>query len=76
MSHDHVAIGALTDAMANTDPSEADALQELLYGVRALITVPFRREEDLLPDPGCRAARSDGGLSRRMKAASAISRSE
>jgi iron-sulfur cluster repair protein YtfE (RIC family) len=47
MSHDHVAIGALTDALAEADPSETDALQELLYGLHALITVHFRKEEDI-----------------------------
>lgn len=47
MSHDHVAIGALTDALADSDRSDADALQELLYGLHALITVHFRKEEDL-----------------------------
>ena len=47
MSHDHVAIGALTDALAEADRSDADALQELLYGLHALITVHFRKEEDI-----------------------------
>ena len=47
MSHDHVAIGALTDALADADRSDADALQELLYGLHALITVHFRKEEDI-----------------------------
>jgi iron-sulfur cluster repair protein YtfE (RIC family) len=47
MSHDHLAIGALTDALADADPSEAGALQELLYGLHALITVHFRKEEEI-----------------------------
>jgi iron-sulfur cluster repair protein YtfE (RIC family) len=47
MVHDHEAIVARTDRLAEADPSDVDALQELLYGLHALISVHFRKEEDL-----------------------------
>ena len=47
MTHDHVAIRALGDALAEADPADAATLQELLYGLHALITVHFHKEEDI-----------------------------
>lgn len=47
MIHDHEAIVARIDRLARADIHDADALQELLYGLHALISVHFRKEEDL-----------------------------
>jgi hypothetical protein len=47
MIHDHEAIVARIDQLARTDVHDVDALQELLYGLYALISVHFRKEEDL-----------------------------
>jgi iron-sulfur cluster repair protein YtfE (RIC family) len=47
MVHDHEAIVARVDRLAGTSPEDTDALQELLYGLYALITVHFRKEEDI-----------------------------
>jgi iron-sulfur cluster repair protein YtfE (RIC family) len=47
MIHDHEAIVARTDRLAGVDVHDVDALQELLYGLYALISVHFRKEEDL-----------------------------
>ena len=47
MVHDHEAIAARIDRLAAADVSDADTLQELLYGLYALISVHFRKEEDL-----------------------------
>ena len=47
MVHDHEAIVALVEHLATADVSDVDTLQELLYGLHALITVHFRKEEDL-----------------------------
>ena len=47
MIHDHEAIVARIDQLAQTDVQDVDALQELLYGLYALISVHFRKEEDL-----------------------------
>ena len=45
--HDHEAIVARIDRLAGADVDDVDALQELLYGLHALISVHFRKEEDL-----------------------------
>jgi hypothetical protein len=47
MVHDHDAIVARIDQLADTDVADVDRLQELLYGLHALISVHFRKEEDL-----------------------------
>lgn len=47
MVHDHEAIVARIDQLARADVHDVDALQELLYGLYALISVHFRKEEDL-----------------------------
>ena len=47
MVHDHEAIVARIDQLAGTEITNVDKLQELLYGLYALISVHFRKEEDL-----------------------------
>jgi len=47
MVHDHEAIVARIERLKTADVSDVDALQELLYGLYALISVHFRKEEDL-----------------------------
>jgi len=47
MVHDHEAIVARTERLAEADVGDVDELQELLYGLHALISVHFRKEEDL-----------------------------
>jgi iron-sulfur cluster repair protein YtfE (RIC family) len=47
MVHDHEAIVARVERLQAAQPSDVDALQELLYGLYALISVHFRKEEDL-----------------------------
>jgi iron-sulfur cluster repair protein YtfE (RIC family) len=47
MSRDYVAIGRLIEALAETDPEDVARLQELLYGLHALITVHFEKEEEI-----------------------------
>jgi hypothetical protein len=45
--HDHDAISARVDQLMRTDADDTAALQELLYGLHALIEVSFDKEEDL-----------------------------
>ena len=47
MVHDHEAIVARINRLADTDVTDVDQLQELLYGLHALISVHFRKEEDI-----------------------------
>ncbi len=47
MVHDHEAIVMRIERLERADPSDADTLQELLYGLHALIGTHFRKEEDL-----------------------------
>jgi hypothetical protein len=47
MTHDHVAIRVRTLELAATDETDVDQLQELLYGLYALISVHFWKEEQL-----------------------------
>lgn len=47
MIHDHETIVAHIDRLESTDPDDLDSLQELLYGLYALIGAHFRKEEDL-----------------------------
>ena len=47
MVHDHEAIGARIERLEQTGADDVGTLQELLYGLHALITVHVRKEEDL-----------------------------
>ncbi|HET9740173.1 MAG TPA: hemerythrin domain-containing protein [Solirubrobacteraceae bacterium] len=47
MIHDHEAIVARIERLERADIHDVDSLQELLYGLYALISVHFRKEEDL-----------------------------
>jgi iron-sulfur cluster repair protein YtfE (RIC family) len=47
MVHDHVAIVERIERLAQADTADVDTLQELLYGLFALISVHFRKEEDI-----------------------------
>ena len=47
MVHDHEAIVARVERLEAADASDVDTLQELLYALHALISVHFRKEEDL-----------------------------
>jgi iron-sulfur cluster repair protein YtfE (RIC family) len=47
MVHDHEAIVERVERLERTDVDDVDTLQELLYGLYALISVHFRKEEDI-----------------------------
>ena len=47
MVHDHEAIVERIERLEETDADDVDTLQELLYGLHALISVHFRKEEDI-----------------------------
>ena len=47
MIHDHEEIVARIERLEQTDAADVDTLQELLYGLHALISVHFRKEEDI-----------------------------
>jgi iron-sulfur cluster repair protein YtfE (RIC family) len=47
MVHDHEAIVARVERLDAADAADVETLQELLYGLYALISVHFRKEEDL-----------------------------
>lgn len=47
MVHDHEAIVSRIERLEHTDVEDVDTLQELLYGLYALISVHFRKEEDI-----------------------------
>jgi iron-sulfur cluster repair protein YtfE (RIC family) len=47
MVHDHEAIVARVEQLEAADAEDVDTLQELLYGLYALISVHFHKEEDL-----------------------------
>ena len=47
MAHDHLAIRARVVELAATEDTDVDRLQELLYGLYALISVHFWKEEQL-----------------------------
>lgn len=47
MTRDHVAIGRMIEALGETDLADIARLQELLYGLHALITVHFEKEEEI-----------------------------
>lgn len=46
MVSDHRAIVSRIDALAATQPDNVERVQELLYGLHALLMVHFRKEED------------------------------
>ena len=47
MTHDHIAIRARVIELGTLGPEDVDRLQELLYGLYALISVHFWKEEQL-----------------------------
>ena len=47
MSRDHVAIRRMIDALAEADRADVTRLQELLYGLHALIVLHFEKEEEI-----------------------------
>ena len=47
MIHDHEAIVSRIERLERADTDDIDTLQELLYGLHALISVHFRKEEDI-----------------------------
>jgi hemerythrin HHE cation binding domain-containing protein len=47
MTYDHVAIRQLTARLADASVHDVSLLQELLYGLHALITVHFQKEEEV-----------------------------
>ena len=47
MLYDHETIRRLTAQLKGTSVREVPLLQELLYGLHALITLHFRKEEEL-----------------------------
>ena len=47
MVHDHEAIVARIERLEAAEAGDVDTLQELLYGLHAVISVHFRKEEDL-----------------------------
>lgn len=47
MVHDHEAIVARVQRLRDAPVADVDQLQELLYGLYALISVHFRKEEDI-----------------------------
>ena len=47
MVHDHEAIVARVERLEQADVADVETLQELLYGLYALISVHFRKEEDI-----------------------------
>ena len=47
MMHDHEAIVERIERLEQANNDDVDALQELLYGLYALISVHFRKEEDI-----------------------------
>ena len=47
MTRDHVAIGRMIESLGETDTADIARLQELLYGLHALITVHFEKEEEV-----------------------------
>jgi len=47
MVHDHEAILARVELLEQADIGDVDALQQQLYSLHALISVHFRKEEDI-----------------------------
>jgi iron-sulfur cluster repair protein YtfE (RIC family) len=69
MIHDHEAIVARIERLERADVDDVDLLQELLYGLHALISVHFRKEEDLqLPAFDAAPRETTEAVLRRMEA--------
>lgn len=47
MVYDHIAVREWTARLAETEPEDVHRLQELLYGIHALVVEHFRKEEEL-----------------------------
>jgi iron-sulfur cluster repair protein YtfE (RIC family) len=47
MARDHYAIRRMIDALAEADTADVTRLQELLYGLHALIVIHFEKEEEV-----------------------------
>ena len=70
MVHDHEAIVARVERLEAAELEDVDALQEQLYGLYALISVHFRKEEDLqLPAFDAAPREITDAVLRRMEAA-------
>jgi iron-sulfur cluster repair protein YtfE (RIC family) len=70
MVHDHEAIVEKIDRLEQTDADEVEELQELLYGLYALISVHFRKEEDIqLPAFDAAPPEVTAGVLARMESA-------
>ncbi|MCZ7590176.1 MAG: hemerythrin domain-containing protein [Gaiella sp.] len=70
MVHDHEAIAERIERLEQADLDDVAALQELLYGLLALIEVHFRKEEDIqLPAFDAAPAELTQGVLERMQAA-------
>ena len=67
MTADHEAIRVLLERLEETDLAETALLQELLYGLHALITTHFHKEEELylplLDRPGRQAVEAEEAIS-------------
>jgi iron-sulfur cluster repair protein YtfE (RIC family) len=69
MIHDHEAIVARIERLERAEVHDVDSLQELLYGLHALISVHFRKEEDLqLPAFDAAPRETTEAVLRRMEA--------
>jgi iron-sulfur cluster repair protein YtfE (RIC family) len=47
MSYDHMTVSRWTEALAQADHADTDLLQELLYGLHALIRIHLWKEEEI-----------------------------
>jgi iron-sulfur cluster repair protein YtfE (RIC family) len=47
MTRDHIVIGRMIEALEEADLSNVTQIQELLYGLHALITAHFEKEEEI-----------------------------
>jgi iron-sulfur cluster repair protein YtfE (RIC family) len=47
MTRDHIVIGRMIEALEEADLSDVTRIQELLYGLHALITAHFEKEEEI-----------------------------
>jgi iron-sulfur cluster repair protein YtfE (RIC family) len=69
MSYDHGAIGRRIEQLERADVTDTQALEELLYGLYALIIVHFAKEEDVyLPMLAAEPEEEVRGLFERMAA--------
>jgi hypothetical protein len=69
MIHDHRAIMERIERLGRADVEDVDLLQELLYGLHALISVHFAKEEELpMPAFDAAPAEATAEVMRRMQA--------